>query len=58
MDLIVENGLVFDGLGNPSLLEERKTRNTLGQYLEHLEGLPLGPHVAAFMGHSALRACA
>ncbi|GHG92573.1 amidohydrolase family protein [Comamonas sp. JC664] len=39
-----------------ALLEERKTWNTLGGYLEHLEGLPLGPNVASFLGHSALRA--
>jgi N-acyl-D-aspartate/D-glutamate deacylase len=39
-----------------SLLEERKQWNTLGEYLEHLGSLPLGPHVASFLGHSALRA--
>ncbi|NVJ15223.1 amidohydrolase family protein [Myxococcus sp. AM010] len=39
-----------------TLLEERKTWNTLGDYLTHLEQLPLGPHVASFIGHSALRA--
>ncbi|WP_426750341.1 N-acyl-D-amino-acid deacylase family protein [Myxococcus sp. Y35] len=39
-----------------TLLEERKTWNTLGGYLEHLEGLPLGPNVASLLGHSALRA--
>jgi len=39
-----------------SLLEERKTWDTLGGYLEHLEQLPLGPNVASFLGHSALRA--
>jgi len=39
-----------------SLLEERKRWNTLGEYLEHLDSLPLGPHVASFLGHSALRA--
>jgi N-acyl-D-aspartate/D-glutamate deacylase len=39
-----------------NLLEERKQWNSLGGYLEHLEALPLGPHVASFLGHSALRA--
>ncbi|MCP3104970.1 amidohydrolase family protein [Myxococcus sp. K15C18031901] len=39
-----------------SLLEERKTWDTLGGYLEHLGQLPLGPNVASFLGHSALRA--
>jgi N-acyl-D-aspartate/D-glutamate deacylase len=39
-----------------SLLEERKSWDTLGGYLEHLDALPLGPNVAALMGHSALRA--
>lgn len=38
------------------LLEERKRWDTLGGYLEHLDALPLGPHVASMMGHSALRA--
>ncbi|MBZ4416536.1 amidohydrolase family protein [Myxococcus sp. RHSTA-1-4] len=39
-----------------TLLEERKQWDSLGGYLEHLDGLPLGPHVASFLGHSALRA--
>ncbi len=39
-----------------SLLEERKSWSTLSEYLEHLDSLPLGPHVASFLGHSALRA--
>jgi N-acyl-D-aspartate/D-glutamate deacylase len=38
------------------LLEERKTWNTLPDYFEHLETLPLGPNVASFVGHSAIRA--
>jgi N-acyl-D-aspartate/D-glutamate deacylase len=38
------------------LLEERKTWDTHTDYLEHLASLPLGPHVAAFAGHSAMRA--
>ena len=38
------------------LLEERKDWEGLGAYLEHLDGLPLGPNVASFIGHSALRA--
>jgi N-acyl-D-aspartate/D-glutamate deacylase len=39
-----------------ALLEERKDWETLGEYLEHLDSLPLGPNVASFLGHSALRA--
>ncbi len=38
------------------LLEERKDWNSLGGYLDHLDSLPLGPHVASLVGHSALRA--
>ena len=38
------------------LLESKKDWQDLGQYVRHLEGLPLGPNVASFMGHSALRA--
>ena len=38
------------------LLEEKKDWTTLGEYLEHLDALPLGPNVASFLGHSALRA--
>lgn len=39
-----------------TLLEERKGWNSLGEYLAHLGELPLGPNVASFVGHSALRA--
>lgn len=39
-----------------TLLEERKDWEGLGDYLAHLERLPLGPNVASFIGHSALRA--
>jgi N-acyl-D-aspartate/D-glutamate deacylase len=38
------------------ILRERKTWSTHGEYLEHLETLALGPNVAAFVGHSAIRA--
>lgn len=38
------------------LLEEKKRWDTLGDYLHHLDELPLGPHVASFVGHSAVRA--
>jgi N-acyl-D-aspartate/D-glutamate deacylase len=38
------------------LLEAKKDWEGLGDYVRHLEGLPLGPNVASFMGHSALRA--
>ena len=37
------------------LLEERKDWDTLGEYFEHLDSLPLGPNVASFVGHSNLR---
>ena len=37
------------------ILKERKTWETLGEYFEHLEALPLGPNVASFVGHSNLR---
>jgi N-acyl-D-aspartate/D-glutamate deacylase len=39
-----------------SLLERKKDWETLGEYLTHLDGLPLGPNVGAFVGHSAIRA--
>jgi N-acyl-D-aspartate/D-glutamate deacylase len=39
-----------------SLLERKKDWDTLGGYLTHLDGLPLGPNVGSFVGHSALRA--
>jgi N-acyl-D-aspartate/D-glutamate deacylase len=38
-----------------AILEEKKTWDTLPGYLAHLETLPLGPNVASFIGHSALR---
>jgi len=38
------------------LLERVKTWETPAEYLEHLDALPLGPNVAAFLGHSAVRA--
>ncbi|MGB0591789.1 MAG: N-acyl-D-amino-acid deacylase family protein [Myxococcota bacterium] len=37
------------------ILKEKKTWETLGDYFEHLESLPLGPNVASFVGHSNLR---
>ena len=37
------------------ILEEKKTWNTLPGYFDHLATLPLGPNVASFIGHSALR---
>ena len=37
------------------ILKERKDWETLGEYFEHLEGMPLGPNVASFVGHSNLR---
>lgn len=37
------------------LLQERKTWESLGEYFEHLDQLPLGPNVASFVGHSNLR---
>ena len=38
------------------LLEQRKTWTTTGEYFAHLDQLPLGPNVASFLGHSAMRA--
>ncbi|GAB2656606.1 amidohydrolase family protein [Prescottella soli] len=37
-------------------LEERKTWNSAREYVDALESLPLGPNVAAFIGHSDMRA--
>lgn len=37
------------------ILETKKTWNTLPEYFDHLASLPLGPNVASFIGHSALR---
>jgi N-acyl-D-aspartate/D-glutamate deacylase len=37
------------------LLKERKSWNSLGEYFEHLDQLPLGPNVASFVGHSNIR---
>jgi N-acyl-D-aspartate/D-glutamate deacylase len=37
------------------VLEDKKTWDTLPDYLDHLDTLPLGPNVASFIGHSALR---
>ncbi|MEC9071177.1 MAG: N-acyl-D-glutamate amidohydrolase [Myxococcota bacterium] len=37
------------------LLEERKDWETLEEYLEHLDGLPLGPNVCSFVPHSNVR---
>ncbi|RJF88494.1 N-acyl-D-glutamate amidohydrolase [Oleomonas cavernae] len=39
-----------------SSLERIKTWDTAAGYVRHLESLPLGPNVAAFLGHSDLRA--
>ncbi|HWJ09613.1 MAG TPA: amidohydrolase family protein [Nocardioides sp.] len=36
-------------------LEDRKTWTTAGEYVAALEQLPLGPNVAAFIGHSDMR---
>jgi N-acyl-D-aspartate/D-glutamate deacylase len=38
------------------LLARIKDWHTPAQYLEHLERLPLGPHVANLLGHSTIRA--
>lgn len=37
------------------LFEQRKTWRTAAEYRAHLDSLPLGPNVAAFLGHSDLR---
>lgn len=39
-----------------NLFQEVKDWSTPGEYVEHLNQLPLGPNVACFMGHSAIRA--
>lgn len=39
-----------------SLLEKSKTWNSHREYLAHLRTLALGPNVASFVGHSAVRA--
>ena len=38
------------------LLEAKKDWDGHAEYLAHLASLPLGPHIASFAGHSALRA--
>ncbi len=38
------------------LFRARKTWQTHGEYAAHLDGLPLGPNVASFVGYSAVRA--
>ncbi len=38
------------------LLEQHKDWDGLGEYLDHLGSLPLGPNVTCFVGHSAIRA--
>lgn len=38
------------------VLQARKTWDGHGDYFRHLDGLPLGPHVCSFVGHSAIRA--
>ncbi len=38
------------------LLDAKKDWSTLAEYFDHLERLPLGPNVASFVGHSAIRA--
>ncbi len=37
------------------LMERVKTWNTIREYKEHLNSLPLGPNVTSFIGHSCLR---
>ena len=37
------------------IMNEGKDWNTLTEYFEHLDQLPLGPNVAAYVGHSNLR---
>ncbi len=38
------------------MLRKLKDWETPGEYLRHLDDLPLGPNVCSFLGHSALRA--
>ncbi|NLY95036.1 MAG: amidohydrolase family protein [Myxococcales bacterium] len=37
------------------LIREKKTWETVSEYVEHLDGLPLGPNVTTFVGYSAVR---
>jgi N-acyl-D-aspartate/D-glutamate deacylase len=39
-----------------SMLEKKKDWDSHADYLDHLDSLPLGPNVAAYCGHSAVRA--
>ena len=39
-----------------ALLERHKTWQSAGDYVRFLESMPLGPNVAAFLGHSDIRA--
>jgi N-acyl-D-aspartate/D-glutamate deacylase len=43
------------GVEPDPLLQERKCWESLGEYFEHLDELPLGPNVASMLGHSDLR---
>jgi N-acyl-D-aspartate/D-glutamate deacylase len=38
------------------IMHARKTWDGHRDYFDHLAGLPLGPHVCSFVGHSAIRA--
>ncbi|EMK00017.1 MULTISPECIES: amidohydrolase family protein [unclassified Leptospira] len=38
------------------LLQKKKTWNSMKEYADHLNSLPLGPNVSTFLGHSAIRA--
>ncbi len=37
------------------ILKHEKTWETAGQWIDHIERLPLGPNVASFIGHSDIR---
>ncbi len=54
-DMFCRVEAIPDRLVRP-LLRQLKTWNDQPGYLDHLDTLPLGPNVAAFSGHSALRA--
>ena len=39
-------------------IKDKITWNSLGEYYEHLDSLPMGPNVASFVGHSNIRIAA
>lgn len=56
-DTIIRNGRWFDGTGAASAVRNVGIRawRACDEYVEALERLPLGPNLAAFIGHSDMR---